>query len=164
LRGTVDSANAVTLEEIAKLSLEEAKTRYLGQVVTFKGLYPEGVRAKNEERSNVCMQGFGKWFTPHISTFQGGSLYVYFNFGDEITKWDHESEYRPENLKVDHPMVLDEDVCDTTRVCNEGDAQSERKCAFSSDRLLVAGKVIAVRTEEEGRGLSLDLRPTGIRY
>jgi hypothetical protein len=164
VRGSVDSAKALTLEEIAKLSLEEAKARYLGKVVTFKGVNPAGVSAKNEERSNVCMQGFGKWFTPHIGPVQRGDIYVYFNFGDEITKWDHEGEYRPDDLKVDHLLVLDEDVCDTARVCNEMDAQSERKCTFATDRLLLAGKVIAVRAEEEGRGLSIDLRPTGIRY
>ena len=164
LRGTVDSVNALTIQEVAKLGVEEAKKRYLGKVVTFKGLDPLGVGAKNENRENVCMQDFGKWFKPEVGPFEHGGISVFFNFGEEITEWDHKGEYRPEDLKVENLLQLDEDVCDTARVCNEGDAQSDRKCLFSSARFLISGKVISVGTNGSGKSFGMDLRPTGLRY
>ncbi len=164
LRGTVDSLTPLTIEDVAKLGVAEAKKRYLGKVVTFKGLNPVGVRAKNENEKNVCMQGFGKWLSPAIGQFQHGGIDVFFNFADEITEWDHEGEYRPQNLKVDNLRHLDEDVCDTARVCNEGDVTTERRCIFSSERFLIAGKVIWVGTNGSGKGFRMDIRPTGVRY
>lgn len=163
LRGTVDSVTPLTIEEVAKLGVAEAQKRYLGKIVTFKGLNPVGVRAKNEDEKNVCMQGFGKWFNPRVGGFESGDIRVYFNFGDEITEWDHKGEYRPQDLKVDNLLHLDEDVCDTARVCNEGDVTTERRCIFTTERLLIAGKVIWIGTDG-GRGFKMDLRPTGVRY
>jgi hypothetical protein len=154
----------MTIEELAKLGLDEARKRYLGKVVTFKGLTPVGVTAKNEERENVCMQGFGNWFKPKIGPFKRGGVGVYFNFGNEITRWDARHEFRSEDLADEGLLVLEEDVCDTAQVCNEGDPEGDRKCIFSSNRLLIAGKVVAVNTEGGGKGFNMDIRPTGLRY
>ena len=164
LRGTVDSVNTVTLDGLAKLGIDEARKQYLGKIVTFRDLTPVGIRAKNEDRQNVCMQGFVKHFHPRIAKTQVGSLRVYFNFDTEISEWLKHVSYLPKHLQTENLLVLNEDVCDTAIVCQEGDVDGDRKCIFSSDILLISGKVVAISMESGDRELEVVLRPTGIRY
>lgn len=164
--GTVDEANAVTLEDIAKLGVEQARAKYAGKIVTFKGpMVPVGVRAKNEERKNVCTQGFLLRFPTNqkVGTFESASLRVYFNYGEEIDGWFENKPHRPEDLKLENPLTLGFDVCDTAGICNEGDAKQE--CRFNSEKLLVTGKVAAIYSfESDNRTIDVYIRPTGIRY
>ncbi len=163
--GTVDEANAITLEDIAKLGVEGAREKYAGKIVTFKGpMVPVGISSKNEERKNVCTQSFLLRFpTEHkIGTFEAAALRVYFNYGDEIDGWFEHTEHRSEDLKLENPLNLEFDVCDTTGVCNEGDVQQQ--CRFSSAKLLLTGKVAAITAEEDGRHFRVAIRPTGVRY
>ena len=165
LHGTVDSMNLVSVEEMAKLGVDSARKLYAGKIVTFlPDFAPVGVRAKNERKKNVCMQGFGKWFNPNIGTFRSGGVNVYFNFGDEIRDWLKSRPHTPEDLVVENPLQLSEDVCDSARVCTPGDQKRERRCIFSSDRLLISGKIMAINAEAEGRNFLIYLRPTGLRY
>lgn len=172
--GTFDEANAITVVDVAKLGLAEAKKRYEGKIVTFKGpLEPTGVAGKNEAKPNACIQGFLKRFrnlpekipssVPGVH-YQDGGLYVYFNFGDEAGEWMKAGSFEPKNVFVEHPLILEEDVCDSARVCSEGDLAGERKCKFSSDRFLIAGQVVGIHEEGEGAGIAVQLRPTGLRY
>lgn len=172
--GTLDEKNAITVVDVAKLGLAETKKRYEGKIVTFKGpLEPTGVAGKNEAKPNTCIQGFTKRFrdlpekipcsVPGMN-YQDGGLYVYFNFGDEAGEWMKAGSFDPKNVFVEHPLMLEEDVCDTARVCSEGDLAGERKCKFSSDRFLIAGQVVGIHEEGEGAGIAVQLRPTGLRY
>ena len=175
LLGTVDTANAITMEQIVQLAVQkgmkEVRERYVGKIVTFKGLIPVGLRSKNEHRKNVCMQGFLQNFpkkkyyldTHSLSCVSGG-VSAYFNFGDEIKGWLEYSGYNPKNLPVEHPLEVPFDVCDTQVVCQEGDIEFDRKCIFSTERLLIAGKVVAIEENHLGREFTFDLRPTGLRY
>lgn len=72
LRGTVDSVNTVTVQELAKLGEDSARKLYVGKIVTFRDVVPVGVSAKNERKKNVCMQGFWKSFKPWMGALQGG--------------------------------------------------------------------------------------------
>lgn len=172
--GTFDEANAITVVDLAKLGLVEAKKRYEGKIVTFKGpLEPTGVAGRNEAKPNTCVLGFGKRFrdlpekipsSVPGTNYQAGGLYVYFNFGDEVEEWLSPGSYAPQNIPMQNSLALEEDVCDTASVCSEGDLAGERKCKFSSERFLVAGKVISVAEEGEGAGIAVRLRPTGLRY
>jgi hypothetical protein len=177
LLGTVDTVNAITMEQIVQLAVQkgmkEVRERYVGKVVTFKGLIPVGVRAKNEKRQNVCMQGFLQrypkkkyYLDTHALSCTNGSLRAFFNFGDEIKGWLEYSGFEQQNLPVEHPLNVPFDVCDTVRpsVCQEGDIEFDRKCIFSTERLLVAGKIVAIEESRIGRDLTFDLRPTGLRY
>lgn len=172
--GTFDEANAITVVDVAKLGLAEAKKRYEGKIVTFKGpLEPTGVAGKNEAKPNTCILGFGKRFrdlpekipssVPGMH-YQDGGLYVYFNFGDEAGEWMKAGSFDPKNVAVAQPLMLEEDVCDSAGVCSEGDLAGERKCKFSSDRFLVSGQVVGIHEEGEGAGIAIQLRPTGLRY
>ncbi|HQF54892.1 MAG TPA: hypothetical protein PK208_07235 [Fibrobacteria bacterium] len=172
--GTVDEANAITVVDVAKLGLAEAKKRYEGKIVTFKGpLEPTGVAGKNEAKPNACIQGFLKRFrelpekipssVPGTS-YQDGGLYVFFNFGDEMQEWLGSYNIDPKNVPVANSLLLEEDMCDTAGVCSEGDLAGERKCKFSSDRFLVSGQVVSIHEEGEGAGFKIELRPTGLRY
>ena len=163
--GAVDEANAVTMEEVASLGLEAARAKYAGKIVTFKGPFlPVGVSSKNEERKNVCMQSFLHHFPndKKIGTFEDAAVRVYFNYGDEIDGWFEHKPHRPEDLRLENPLVLDFDVCDTTGICNEGDV--DQRCRFSSPKLLLTGKVAAIYPDLEERGLRIAIRPTGLRY
>lgn len=164
--GTVDEANAITLEDIAKLGIEGARAKYAGKIVTFKGpMVPVGVRAKNEDRKNVCAQGFLLRFPTNqkVGTFESASLRVYFNYGDEIDGWFENKPHRPEDLKLENPLNVEFDVCDTAGICNEGDVKKE--CRFNSERFLLAGKIAAIYSfEGDNRTFDVYIRPTGIRY
>ena len=164
--GTVDEANAITLEDIAKLGVEGARAKYAGKIVTFKGpMVPVGVSSKNEGRKNVCMQSFLHRFSDHrsINGFKNAAVRVYFNYGDEIDGWFEHFEHRPDDLRLENPLTLDFDVCDTAGICNEGD--SEKKCLFSSDQLLLTGKVAAIYQEGDYKeDLRIAIRPVGVRY
>jgi hypothetical protein len=153
----------VSIEEMAKLGVDSARKLYAGKIVTFLSDFaPVGVRAKNERKKNVCMQGFGKWFNPNIGAFRRGGVSVYFNYGDEIRDWFKNDIHNPADLVLENPLQLSEDVCDSARICNYGDG--ERRCIFTSDRLLISGKIIAIGTEGKGRGFIVSIRPTGLRY
>lgn len=172
--GTVDEAHAITVVEVAKLGLAEAKKRYEGKIVTFKGpLEPTGVAGKNEAKPNTCILGFVRSFrdlpekipsSVPGTPYQGGGLYVYFNFGDEVEEWLTPGKYDPQHIPTQNLLSMEEDVCDTARVCSEGDLAGERRCKFSSDRFLISGQVISVLEEGEGAGIKIRLRPTGLRY
>jgi hypothetical protein len=175
LLGKVDTANAITMEQIVQLAVQkgikEVRERYVGKIVTFKGLIPVGVRAKNEKRQNVCMQGFVQDFPKkkyyldtHALSCTNGGLGAFFNFGDEIKGWFKHTTYNPKDLPVEHPLVVPFDVCDTQVVCQEGDIKFDRQCIFSTERLLIAGKVVDIEESGEGREISADVRPTGLRY
>jgi len=165
LHGTVDSVNLVSIEEMAKLGVDSARKLYAGKIVTFlPDFAPVGVRAKNERKKNVCMQGFGKWFNPNIGTFRRGGVNVFFNYGDEVKDWLKTDPHNPADLVLENPLQLSEDVCDSAQVCTPGDQKRERRCIFSSDRLLLSGKIIAISTEGSGRGFIVYIRPTGLRY
>lgn len=164
--GTVDEANAITLEDIAKLGIEGANAKYAGKIVTFKGpMVPVGITSKNEERKNVCAQGFLLRFPTNqkVGTFESASLAVYFNYGDEIDGWFENKPHQPEDLKLENPLIVDFDVCDTAGICNEGDVKKE--CRFNSDKLLLTGKVAAIYGfESDNRTIDVYIRPTGVRY
>lgn len=163
--GTVDEANAVTLEDIAKLGVEGARAKYAGKIVTFKGpMVPVGVGSRNEERKNVCMQSFLQRYptSKKVGTYESAALRVYFNYGDEIDGWLESVPHRVEDLRLSNPLMLDFDVCDTAGVCNEGDLG--QLCRFSSDKLMISGKIAAIEEGEEARSLKVAIRPTGIRY
>jgi len=161
----VDSVNLVSIEEMAKLGVDSARKLYAGKVVTFLSDFaPVGVRAKNERKKNVCMQGFGKWFNPNIGAYRRAGINVFFNFGDEVKDWLKSDFHNPADLVLEYPLQLVEDVCDTARVCTPGDQKRERRCIFSSDRLLISGKIVSITTESEGRAFIVFLRPTGLRY
>ncbi|MCB9495810.1 MAG: hypothetical protein H6686_02880 [Fibrobacteria bacterium] len=172
--GTLDEENAITVVDIAKLGLAEAKKRYEGKVVTFKGpLEPTGVAGMNGAKPNTCIQGFVKsfWSLPEKvpstvpgTNYQYGGLYVYFNFGDEVAEWLSGRGTDPQVIPVEHLLTLEEDVCDTAHVCSEGDLAGDRKCKFSSDRFLISGKVMVIHEEGQGAGIAVRLRPTGLRY
>jgi hypothetical protein len=172
--GTFDEKNAITVVEVAKLGLVEAKKRYEGKIVTFKGpLEPTGVAGMNAAKPNTCIQGFGKRLldvpTKYPSTvpgtnYQDAGLYVYFNFGDEAGDWMKDGSFEQANVHVEHPLILEEDVCDTEHVCSEGDLAGARRCKFSSDRFLIAGQVVGIHEEGGGAGIKIQLRPTGLRY
>jgi hypothetical protein len=165
LHGTVDSANLVSVEEMAKLGVDSARKLYAGKIVTFlPDFAPVGVRAKNERKKNVCMQGFSKWLKPRIGTFENVAVRVFFNYGNEIHEWLKYDPHNPADIELDNPLQLTEDVCDSARVCTPGDQKRERRCIFSSDRLLISGKIMAINAEAEGRGFVVFLRPTGLRY
>ncbi len=165
LRGTVDSINPITVTELARMGIDSARKLYLGKTVTFRDLSPVGVSAKNERRKNVCMQGFVKRFYPTwMGKLQDAAVGVFFNYGDEITEWLNHTPYKPEDLVVETPLILEEDVCDTARVCNDGYESLGRRCIFASDRFLIAGKIISINVEERGRSFNVYLRPTGLRY
>jgi aryl carrier-like protein len=171
LLGEVDSVNAITPERLAQMGLDSARALYLGKTATFKGLTPVGLRAKNEQRKNVCMQGFiqrlphGKYFLRKPDEdAHSGSVYAYFNFGDEISGWFEHTPHNPKDLKLDHPFQVPFDVCDTVRpiVCHEMDMLSPRRCIFSTERLLIAGRIAAIYVIDGD--LQIELRPTGVRY
>ena len=165
LHGTVDSVNLVSVEEMAKLGIDSARKLYAGKIVTFlPDFAPVGVGAKNERKKNVCMQGFSKWLKPRIGKLEEAGLNVYFNFGSEVGEWLKSKPHNPADLVVDPPLQLSEDVCDSARVCTPGDKKRERRCIFSSDRLLITGKIMAITVDAEGSSFSVSLRPTGLRY
>ena len=164
LRGVVDTANTITLEELVRMGVDSARARYAGKIVTFRDMCPVGVRAKNEERRNVCMQGFIKEFRPYLGTVGNSAIRVFFNFGDEVSEWLKHTPYRPQDLLLDHPLALSEDICDSARVCNELSPKGSRRCIFSSDRLLITGKIISISVEDDGWTFGVYLRPTGVRY
>lgn len=163
--GSVDEANAVTLEDIAKLGVEGARARYAGKIVTFKGpMVPVGVRSKNEERKNVCMQSFLQRYptSKKVGAYESAALRVYFNYGEEIDGWLESVPHRVEDLRLSNPLMLDFDVCDTAGICNEGDV--DQRCRFSSDKLMISGKIAAIEEGDDARSLKVAIRPTGIRY
>lgn len=163
--GTVDEANAITLEDIAKLGIEGARAKYAGKIVTFKGpMVPVGVISRNEERENVCAQGFLQRYPTDnkVGTYESAALRVYFNYGDEIDGWFENVPHRVEDLRLSNPLTLDFDVCDTVGICNEGDI--DQKCRFSSAKLMISGKIAAIEEGEEARSLKVSIRPTGLRY
>jgi hypothetical protein len=164
LRGVVDTVNTITLEDLVRMGVDSARARYSGKIVTFRDMCPVGVSAKNEERTNVCMQGFLRKFRPYIGSVGNGSLLAFFNYGEEVSGWLKHTPYRPQDLKVEHPLNMSEDICDTARVCNEGDPEGDRKCIFSSDRILVAGKIMSISVGSNGWGFNVFLLPTGVRY
>ena len=163
-RGVVDTVNTITLEDLVRMGVDSARARYAGKIVTFRDMCPAGVSAKNEERKNVCMQGFFKRFRPFIGSVRSAGLFAYFNYGGEVSEWLKNRPYRPDDLLLEHPLDLSEDICDTARVCNEGDPEADRKCIFSSDRLLISGKIMSIKVESGGWSFHVFLRPTGARY
>lgn len=144
------------------MGVDSANRLYAGRIVTFRPpLRPVGVSAKNEARENVYMQGFIKRFKPFLGQFQSGGINVFFNYGDEITRWLKRLDYKPEDLVVENPLVLEEDVCDTAHICSES---GTTECIFRSKRLLIAGKIIGIRADDDGYAFGIFLRPTGLRY
>lgn len=164
LRGVVDTVNTITLEDLVRMGVDSARARYAGKIVTFRDMTPVGVRAKNEERKNVCMQGFLKKFRPYLGTVGDAGISAFFNYGEEVSEWLKHTPYRPQDLQVEHPLVLSEDVCDSERVCNELNPKGSRRCIFSSERLLIAGKIMSIHLEDDGWAFEVFLLPTGVRY
>lgn len=163
-RGVVDTVNTITLEYLVRMGVDSARARYAGKIVTFRDMCPTGVRAKNEERKNVCTQGFIRDIRPFFGSVRNAELSVFFNYGEEVSGWLKHTPYRPQDLSVEHPLVMSDDVCDSARACNEGDPEGDRKCIFSSDQLLVAGKIMSISVGRDSWGFHVFLLPTGVRY
>jgi hypothetical protein len=69
-------------------------------------------------------------------------------------------------------LNIEFDVCDTAKICTEDDYIGPQKCKFSSNRLLIAGRIEFIHEAiyenlEEGThitGLDIGVTPIGIRY
>jgi hypothetical protein len=168
--GTVDTVNVVPLRSLADLTYEEIEAKYLGKIVTFSRMTPNGVSAMNEDRDNVCMMSFlpdsiGRgiqdpyWGGKHWDLVD---ISVYFNWGDEIVEWLEHTQ--PANLpwQLDNPLQVDFSICDTVGACDVDNPKAE--CPFQ-DHFLVAGKVIGFenRLREDSKQIIVKVRPTGLR-
>jgi hypothetical protein len=130
---------------------------------------PNGVRAMNEDRDNVCMMSF----LPDSSERRtakhrwGGkkwelvAIHVYFNWGDEIVEWLEHIQPANPPWQLENPLQVDFSICDTVGACDVDNPKAE--CPFQ-DHFLVAGKVIGFALRGDNKtDFALKVRPTGLR-
>lgn len=164
--GNLDKSKIVTMEQIASKGLDSARMLYEGKVVTLSGkLIPKGVYERNEDMKNSCTQAFVQGFpAPIVPKEDTSSSYI-----SVLLKVAFNSEDSVEGYKR---MNIGFDVCDTANVCSVDDYFGPQKCIFSSNRLLITGKIEYIRTAyyedlEKGTyttGLEIGVNPTGVRY
>lgn len=164
--GDLDKAKIVTMEQIASKGLDSARMLYEGKVITLGGpLVPKGVYERNEEIRNSCTQAFGHGFSSPISGKEDSSnsyisalLKVAFNSSDSVEGYNR--------------LNIGFDVCDTANVCSVDDYFGPQICIFSSNRLLITGKIeyihdVIYENLENGTyktGLEIGINPVGIKY
>ncbi len=167
--GVIDTVNVVPLRSLADLSYEEIEAQYLGKVVTFSRMTPNGVRAKNEDCDNVCMMSFlpdsiGRGVqTPYWGgkKWELVDISVYFNWGDEIVEWLKHTEPANSPWQLENPLHVDFSICDTVTACVADEAKPA--CPFQ-DHFLIAGKVIGFEISgTKHTDIYVKIRPTGLR-
>jgi hypothetical protein len=195
--GKVEYDKLVDWRELVKLGPKGCR-KYLGQTLTFTDLANRGAYQTGHNKPNVCAQGFDLLFWPYLASDGKDAtgkffLDVYFNYGPEaiesiaanypdtimidpnvggqlrVPKMSFPDTFMTD-ISVEHPITVNELICDscrgTTRII-ESDGrkgaiseQGPKECILESRALHITGKVVGVKEKEN----QIMIIPTGMAW
>ena len=174
--GKVEYDKLVDWKELVELGPKGCR-KFLGQTVTFKGMYHSGVRQEDEQRRDVCLCSFSPYdfmLGPYADSMNSGnpSLGVYVNLGSEVTEWlpTAATDTFLTSFRTDDVVKITDSICKNCLGRTKYDhlkkeyfgAQSEDECFLESKALHITGRVVGIDYVEPN--VSLITVPTGISW
>lgn len=174
--GKVEYDKLVDWKELIELGPKGSR-KFLGQTVTFKGMYHLGVPQEDDQRRDVCLCSFTPYdfmLGPYADSMNSGTprLEVYVNLGSEAVKWlpTATTDTFLTDFRTDDVVQITDSICTKCLARTTYDplqkeyfgAQSVDECFLESKALHITGRVVGIDYIKPN--VSLITVPTGISW